>query len=57
MASRPYASGSEYVGWTVLRMPYCRFGRCSGLGIGEMKLLRRERCSGDVAMGLRLRKA
>ena len=56
MASRPYASGSEYVGWTVLRMPYCMFGRCSGLGIGEMKLLRRERCSGDVAMGLRLRK-
>jgi len=53
MAFRQYASESGFVGWTVLKMPCCMFGRCNDLEIGETKPPKMERCSDDVAMGLR----
>lgn len=56
MVSRPYASESGFVGWKVLRMLCCMFGRCNDLGIEGTRPPKMEICSGDVAMGLRPRK-
>lgn len=53
MASLPYASGSGFVDWRVLRRPCCTFGRCNGLEIEGMTPLKMGRCSDGVAMGLR----
>jgi hypothetical protein len=53
MVSLPYASGSGSADWKVLKMPCCMSGKYNDLGTEETKRRRMERCSGDVAMGLR----